>query len=260
MTDPARRVVLVTGGGRNIGRAIALAFAAAGDDLVLAARTMSDLEDTATAARTLGARALVVVTDVTDTEQVTAMTASAIAHFGRIDVVVGNSGVPGPAAPLWEVGPAEWRRTIEVNTTGTFLVFRSVLPSMIARGSGCLIAVAAMTGKRPLWGRTPYAASKTALTGLVRTLAVEAGPHGIRVNLVSPGWVDGPRMEWVAERQAERRGVSIEQVRAELASDAPLGRTTSAADVADACVFLASERASMITGVDLDVNGGVAMW
>ena len=103
-------------------------------------------------------------------------------------------------------------------------------------------------------------ASKLALVGLVRTLALEAGPHGVRVNLISPGFVSGPRIEWVIRAQAEERGMSLEEMRAEFDAASPLGRFTEPQDVAQGCVFLASDAASAITGIDLNVNAGVTMY
>jgi NAD(P)-dependent dehydrogenase (short-subunit alcohol dehydrogenase family) len=258
MSDP--RVTVITGASQGIGRHIALAFADSGDSLVLAARDEANLEETAALAGESGAEALVVPTDVTDPEDTEAMTAAALDRFGRIDVLINNSGIGGPSGPLWELSVEEWRRTFAVNVEGVFLVTKAVMPHMIERGSGSVVMIGSITGKRPLWGRTPYASTKSALVGLTRTLAVEAGQHGVRVNLISPGFVSGPRLDWVIDAQAEGRGITAEQVRSELAAEAALNRLTEPEDIARVALFLASEESRGIAGADINVNSGVVMY
>lgn len=254
------RVTLVTGAGQGIGREIAMAFARTGDSLVLAARNEANLRVVAAEAEGLGVEALVVPTDLTRPDQVEAMADAALARFGGVDVVVNNSGIGGPSGPMWETGLDDWRQTLDVNVTGVFLVCKALLPHMIERGNGSVVVIGSISGKRPLWGRTPYTTSKAALVGLTRTLALETGPHGVRVNLISPGFVAGPRIDWVIEAQARGRGVAAAEVRAEFEAESPLRRLTAASDVASACVFLASEEATGITGVDMNVNSGVVMY
>lgn len=253
-------VAVVTGAGRGIGRVIALAFAEAGYDLALAARNRPPLEETARLAVGSGAETLVTCADVAERGQVEEMAERVRERFGRVDALVNNSGIAGPSAPLWEVDAVAWDETFAVNVRGVFLVTRSLIPMMLERGSGSVIVIGSISGKRPLAGRSPYAASKLALVGLVRTLALEAGPHGVRVNLISPGFVSGPRIEWVIRAQAKERGMSLEEMRAEFDAASPLGRFTEPQDVAQGCVFLASDAASAITGIDLNVNAGVTMY
>ena len=253
-------VAVVTGAGRGIGRVIALAFAAAGYDLALAARHRPPLEETARLAAASGAEGLVITADVAQRGQVEEMAGLVRERFGRVDALVNNSGIAGPSAPLWEVDADAWDETFAVNVRGVFLVTRSLIPMMLEQGSGSVIVIGSISGKRPLAGRSPYAASKLALVGLVRTLALEAGPHGVRVNLISPGFVSGPRIEWVIEAQAKERGMSLEEARAEFDAASPLGRFTEPQDVAQGCVFLASDAAAAITGIDLNVNAGVVMY
>jgi NAD(P)-dependent dehydrogenase (short-subunit alcohol dehydrogenase family) len=254
------RVVVVTGASRGIGRAIAEGFARLGDILVVTGRDETGLTETARRVDSLGGEAVVVPTDVTSPDQVATMAEAALAVRGRIDVVVANAGIGGPSGVLWEIDPADWRETFAVNVEGVYLTLRTLLPPMLTAGSGAVVVVGSISGKRPLYGRSPYTASKMALVGLVRTLAVEAGPYGIRVNLVSPGFVEGPRLDWVVRAQSEARGVEQEQIREEMRSLSPLRRLTQAGEVADAVVFLASERARAITGADLNVNSGVVMY
>src|SRR5205085_7689065 len=153
-----------------------------------------------------------------------------------------------------------WQETFAVNVAGTYLCCRAFLPTMIEQRSGCIIIIGSMTAKRPLFGRTPYAASKMALVGLARTLAWEVGPYGIRVNVISPGPVEGERIEWVIRKQAEARGISVEEARQQFTSSSPLGRLIPASDVAAAAVFLASDRAASVTGEDLNVSAGTVMY
>jgi NAD(P)-dependent dehydrogenase (short-subunit alcohol dehydrogenase family) len=131
---------------------------------------------------------------------------------------------------------------------------------MIGQQSGSVIIIGSISGKRPLFGRSAYTTTKTALIGLTRTLAVEAGAEGVRVNLISPGFVAGPRIEWVMKAQAEARGIDVDEVRREFEGEAALGRLTDPVDVAKAAVFLASKAANGITGADLNVNSGVVMY
>lgn len=174
------------------------------------------MEEVAAQLRADGREALVVSMDLRDPLSIDAAAEQTLKKFGRIDVLVNNSGVGGPSKPMWEISPSEWGETFDVNVTGTFLCCRAFLPAMIDRRVGSIVVIGSMTGKRPLVNRTPYASSKMALVGLVRTSAAEVGPMGIRVNLVSPGGVEGQRLDWVIHQQAIARGVSVETVRAAL--------------------------------------------
>jgi NAD(P)-dependent dehydrogenase (short-subunit alcohol dehydrogenase family) len=253
-------VVVVTGAGTGIGRHIALAFARAGATVALTGRDVPALEQTHELIQALGRPALVTPADVRGREQVEAMGARVLDELGRVDVLVCNSGVAGPTMPLWEISPEDWEATLRVNVTGTFLCCRTLLPAMIKRRSGSIVVVGSATGKRALHGRTPYATSKLGLVGLVRTLAWEAGTHGIRVNLISPGYVAGPRIDRVIEAQAQALDITPDEARQRLISPSPLARLTDPEDVAASAVFLASPAAASITGEDLNVSTGVVMY
>ncbi len=254
------KVALVTGAGSGIGREIALRLAEEGADVVLTGRSVEGMDQVASRITAGGGKALVVPMDLRDPGTIDSAAHQALEAFGRVDVLVNNSGVGGPTKPLWELTAQEWEDTFAVNVTGTFLCCRAFLPQMIERRSGSIVIIGSITGKRPLVHRTPYAASKTALIGLVRTLAAEVGPLGVRVNLVSPGGVEGERLNWVIEQQAQARGLSVEQARAEFASDAALRKLVSPTDVADVTAFLASARAGSITGEDVNVAAGLVMY
>jgi NAD(P)-dependent dehydrogenase (short-subunit alcohol dehydrogenase family) len=252
-----RQVTIVTGASQGIGRAIAVEFAKRGDVVALAARNLDGLRETSTMVEEAGGRPMVVETDVTSEASVSEMVETVTSEHGGIDVLINNSGVGGPSGKLWEVDPKEWRSTFDVNVFGVFLTSRTVMPVMIREQKGSVIIIGSISGKRPLLGRSAYATTKTALIGLTRTLAIEAGPHGVRVNLISPGFVAGPRIEWVIKAQSEARDIDVDDVRGEFESRAALGRLTEPVDVARTAVFLASEAANGITGADIDVNSGV---
>lgn len=253
-------VVVVTGAGTGIGREIALRMGAHGADVVLAGRSVARLEEVAGQLRSAGRRALVAPMDLREPESIEVTAQRALRELGRVDVLVNNSGVAGPTKPLTEIDTGEWEDTFAVNVTGAFLCCKAFLPPMVAAGSGAIVVIGSITGKRPLVNRTPYAASKLALVGLVRTLAAEVGPSGVRVNLVSPGGVEGQRLDAVIEQQATARGVPEAEVRAEFAEGSPLRRLVSARDVADTVAFLASPRAAAITGEDVNVAAGLVMY
>lgn len=255
-----RRVVAVTGAGRGIGREIALALARGGADLVLAGRDRETLEETGELAADNGAEWLPVPTDVTSEEDVGRLVEESLARFGHVDGLVANSGVGGPSGPLWELDRAGWEETFAVNVTGVFLCCRAFLPSMLERRAGAVVVIGSMTGKRPLWGRTPYASSKLALVGLVRTLALEAAPYGVRVNLVSPGPVAGERMEWVFRAQAEGRGISVAEAREEMVRQIPIGRLIEPTEVAEVVAQLTLVGPAAVTGGDHNVSGGMVTY
>ena len=258
MTD--RHVSLVTDASQGIGRAIAMRSGHAGNAVVLAARNEERLAEVADEIHSAGGEALVVPTDVTSPHDLDRVVTTAFDVYGRLDSVVANSGVGGPSGVLWELDPAEWRGTFEVNVHGVFLTARAAIPRMIEQGSGAVTVVGSISGKRPLYGRSAYTTTKAALIGMVRTLAQEAGPHGIRVNLVSPGFVAGPRLDWVISAQAAARGLTPEEIRASFEAESALGRLTRPEDVADTVHFLSSPEAGAITGADINVNSGVVMY
>jgi len=257
VTQP--RVAVVTGANRGIGRAVTVALAAAGFTVAAAARDPATLADTVAEAAKAGGTAVPLGGDVCDEASVADLAVQA-ERLGPVHTVVANAGIAGPTAPLHEITLADWRETVATDLDGVFLTFRAFIPGLIQRRDGSLIAISSMTGKRPMPGRTPYAAAKMGVIGLVRTLAAELGPHHVRVNAVCPGAVAGPRIEAVFARQAEARGITAEAARAELTALTPLRRLVQAEEVAEACVFLASEGAAAITGEDLNVTAGVVMY
>ncbi len=253
------RVAVVTGANRGLGRALAMRLAADGFAVALAARDAATLSGAVAEIEAAGGAAVAVACDVRDEESVSAM-AEAASQLGVVHTVVANAGIAGPTAPLHEVTLADWRDTIATDLDGVFLTFRAFIPALIHAGAGSLIAISSMTGKRPLHGRTPYAAAKMGVIGLVRSLAAELGPHGIRVNAVCPGAIAGPRMDEVIRRQAAARNITEEEARASFTDASPLSRMVSAAEVASAASYLSSDDAASITGEDVNVSAGVVMY
>ena len=254
------KVAVITGASQGIGRAIARQLSREGAAVVLAARSLGNLASVASEIETAGGSATVVGTDVTDPSSVLELVAETYDTHGRADVLVNNSGIGGPTALAWETSIEDWQQTLDVNLTGPWLCCRAIIPRMIEHGGGSIVNIGSVTGKRPLLGRTPYAATKAGLIGITRTLAEETGRHGIRVNLISPGAVEGPRIEWVFEEQAKARGLSVEEVRTGFERQSPMRRLVTAEDVAKATVFLASDASSAITGIDLNVTTGFVMY
>jgi NAD(P)-dependent dehydrogenase (short-subunit alcohol dehydrogenase family) len=255
------RVVLITGPAKGMGRAITLSFAREGARLALLGRDTAAIEPVAAEARALGVEALVLACDVTDGGQTDAAIAAALGHYGRIDVLVNVAGGSGPIGKTgWETTTDEFNDIVELNMTGCFNTCRAVLPAMIEQRHGRIVNVGGTFGMRGRAGRMAYSSSKWGLRGLTKSLALEAGPHGINVNCVAPGMVDGPRFrDKVCANLARERGISLEEAMALHAADYALRRVSTDEDVAHACLFLASDVARQITGVDLPVDGGWAM-
>jgi NAD(P)-dependent dehydrogenase (short-subunit alcohol dehydrogenase family) len=254
------KVAVVTGGNQGIGRAIALAMADAGASLAICARTEESLQRTAGEIRAGGVDCLALHCDVSDPASTDAMAQAVLDHFGKVDVVVANAGIAGAIRPMHEISYEEWRECIGIDLDGVYLTFRRFIPGMISAGSGSLIALSSMTGKRPLPERTPYGAAKMGVIGLVRSLALELGPHKIRVNSVCPGPVAGPRLNRIVKQQAETLRISEEESMRMFSEASALKRPVGAGEVAAACVFLASEASSGITGEDMNVTAGVVMY
>jgi len=254
------KVTLITGPAKGMGAAITLAFAREGAKLVLAGRDTAAIEPVAEQARALGAEAIVVPCDLTKSEQTEALADEALKAFGRIDVLVNVAGGSGPIGKTgWETTTDEFNEIVELNMTGCFNTIHAVLPSMIERRSGKVVNVGGTFGLRGRAGRTAYSASKWGLRGITKSFALEAGPYNINVNNVAPGMVDGPRFrEKVCANMAEKLGITLEEAMTRHAADYALKRVSTDIDVANACLFMASEVSKQITGVDLPVDGGWA--
>lgn len=246
------RAALVTGGGRGIGRAVALDLAAAGARVAVAARTRADVE---AVAREMGRGAIALVADVADPASVRALFRDARAALGDIDILVAAAGV-APSAPLVKTTDEQWRQAIEVNLSGAFYGLREALPAMTARGWGRVVNVASIAGKTGAPYIAAYAASKHGLLGLTKVAALECAARGVTVNAVCPGYVDTPMTDESIRRIVEKTGVSAADVRKRLEDSSPQKRLYTAAEVSALVAFLCGDAAAGINGQALSVDGG----
>ena len=257
----ADKVGVITGPAKGMGAAITFAFAGEGAKLALIGRDTTAIAPVAAAVEKAGGEALVVGCDLTDAAQCDSAAQAARSAFGRIDFLVNVAGGSGPIGKTGvETTPEEFDSIVTLNMNGCFHTMRSVLPTMIAQRYGKIVNVGGTFGMRGRAGRMAYSASKWGLRGITKSFALEVGQYNINVNCVAPGMVDGPRFrDKVCADMAERLGISVEEAAARHAADYALKRITSDDDVANACLFLASDVSRQITGVDLPVDGGWAM-
>lgn len=248
--------VLVTGGGRGIGRAIALAFAEPGNLVAIAARTRTQLEDTAQVIRARGARALVLAVDITDEGAVARAFEEFRAASPSLDVLVNNAGVGG-GLPIDQTDTASWKRVLDTNVWGTFLVTRQAVP-LLAPG-GRILNMSSVLGRFGVAGYTAYCASKHAIIGFTRALALEVASRGMTVNALCPGWVDTDMAEQGMRIGAKATGITYEEFRAQAMDRVPIGRMIQPEEVATLVRFLASPQASAITGQTYNICGGQTM-
>jgi NAD(P)-dependent dehydrogenase (short-subunit alcohol dehydrogenase family) len=251
------RVAIVTGGGYGIGRAIALAFAQEGADVVVAARTESALKQVAREIESMGRKSLAMVIDLLQPEQPMAMVEKTLVKFGKVDILVNNAGAEGPIRNVAEMDLKGWNDLLSVNLTGAMLCSRCVLgKSMIPRKSGVIINISSAAGRKGLPTRSAYSSSKFAIIGFTQSLAAEVGRYDIRVNAIAPGAVEGERIERVFNIAAKNMGVTYEQVVANSNARSALGRMVKPEEVAALAVFLASEQSSAITGQTINIDAG----
>lgn len=255
------RVTVITGPAKGMGAAITMAFAAEGARLALLSRDVAAVEPVVKEARAEGAEAIVIPCDLTDAKQCENAAAKAKDAFGRIDILVNVAGGSGPIGKTGvETSPKEFDDIVTLNMHGCFHTMRGVLPTMMAQRYGKIVNVGGTFGMRGRAGRMAYSASKWGLRGITKSFALEVGSYNINVNCVAPGMVDGPRFrDKVCADMAKNLGISLDEAIERHAADYALKRVTSDVDVANACLFLASDASRQITGIDLPVDGGWAM-
>lgn len=246
MTALGGTVAVITGASRGLGRAMAVAFAEAGADMALAARSKPDLEETAHLVQAAGRRALVVPTDVTSYAEVETLMTRALRELGRLDIVVNNSGV-ARVKPLVEWTPDEWRALVDVNLMSVLNGCRAAAPHLIAQQAGKVINVSSMLAAVGLAGYSVYSATKGAIIAFTRTMGVEWARHNIQVNAIAPGWFDTEMSApaWREPRIGER-----------LVRDIPARRIGRPEEIGPLAVYLASAASDFMTGQTIFLDGG----
>jgi NAD(P)-dependent dehydrogenase (short-subunit alcohol dehydrogenase family) len=249
------KVVVVAGIGPGLGRAIALAGAREGADIVLAARTASRLDEVAKEVAALGRRALAVPADLADAGAASHLADAAREEFGRIDALVYNALAMPPIKDLVSVDLAAIETSFDANVVAALRLTR-LFTAALEESKGSVVVINSMVVRYSQRRMGPYKLAKAALLAMAQSLATELGPRGIRVNSVAPGHIWGDSLKWYFGYQARKRGVDIQQIYDETAAGIDLGRLPEPDEIADAVVFLASPLARAITGQCLDVNCG----
>jgi NAD(P)-dependent dehydrogenase (short-subunit alcohol dehydrogenase family) len=243
----ADRVAIVTGGGRGIGKAVALAYARAGADVAVVARTAAEIKRAASEIEALGRGVLALQADVADPAQVRQMVEAVLDWAGRIEILFNAAGVRA-VAPSQDLAPADWAQVLRVNLTGSFLCSQAVFPAMRAAGYGKIIMVGSMQAHSGAPERAAYIASKTGLVGLTRGLGVEWAPYGINVNILSPGYFETD----IILHQIEIGQLDL----AAIQKRTPMGRIGQMEDLTGPAVFLASAESDFMCGQALIIDGG----
>ena len=245
------RKVLVTAGGAGIGKAIARAFLAEGCDVYAC-----DIDPAALASAAAELKGLRTgLCDVADRFQVEAMVAEAAAALGGIDVLVNCAGISGPTAAVKDIDPDDWDRVLKVHLTGTFNVSRLAIPHLIRSTAGVVINMSSAAGRFGYPNRSPYATVKWGLIGFTKTLSMELGEHGVRVNAILPGGVEGERVQRVLAGRARATGQTIEAMQAGALANQSIKQFVDPDDIAALAVFLASDAAKSISGQMLNIDG-----
>jgi NAD(P)-dependent dehydrogenase (short-subunit alcohol dehydrogenase family) len=250
--DPPRSVV-VTGGGRGIGRAVALAFASDGDRVALVARTQSELDDTVASIRAIGGDAIGLRADVTDEDAVKQAHEQIVEQHGSVDVMVNNAGVGGSIAPTWEADPRQWRRTVEINLYGTFLLSHAVLPSMVERGAGRVVNVSSNAGAHRWPYVADYSVAKAGVIKFTENLAFETRRHGIAVFAIHPGTVMVGPTQRLLEQDVPEDSL-LGRVKTWFQEQVDAGEDFPPEAAAELVVALASGRADALSGRYISVE------
>ena len=245
--------VLVTGGAAGIGAAIADAFLDVGGKVYVC-----DIDPRAVEAANAGGKGIqAAVADVGSKDDADRIVADAVAALGGLDVLVNNAGISGPTGRIEELDASQWDSTVATNFNSQFYFLRQAVPHLRQSEAGNIVTISSVAGRLGYAFRTPYAATKWAIIGLMKSLAIELGPHNVRVNAVLPGIVAGPRMDRVISARAEAMGQSFEEMRDTYLSKVSLRRMVTMDDIAASVLFLCSPAAANITGQAISVDGNV---
>jgi NAD(P)-dependent dehydrogenase (short-subunit alcohol dehydrogenase family) len=250
------KVALVTGGGRGIGRAIALALARAGADVAVAARTVPEIEAVAAEIAALGRRTHFFPLDVSDRARLAAVPHEVASHLGPVEILVNNAAIH-QSAPVHKLDDAQWDAILAVDLTAPFLLTRACLPAMYERRFGRIVNVSSVAGRTGIKYGAAYSAAKHGLLGLTRSLALEAAKKGVTANAICPGWTETRMMDESVEAISAATGRTEAEAREVVLASNPLGRAALPEEVAEVAVLIASNAA--ITGQAFLVDGGELM-
>jgi 3-hydroxybutyrate dehydrogenase len=255
------QVAIVVGSGRGIGAAIARTFSQEGAKVVLVdiEKMKPELDEVAREINQQGAEAIAVVADATDEDQVNKLVDDAVRRWGKIDILINSAGLRGPLVPVHEITEQQWEAVLAVNLKAVFLCCKAALGVMIKQSSGSIVSISGTAGKEGMALRGALCAAKWGLLGLTQTIAKEAGPFGIRANVICPGGVDEPDLRTMYAERAKGLGMEFRQLESRVLEQTPLGKYASHEEIARAALFLASSDSSHTTGEALNVSGGRLM-
>jgi NAD(P)-dependent dehydrogenase (short-subunit alcohol dehydrogenase family) len=256
-----QQVAIILGSARGIGEAIAHTFAQEGASLVLVdlQKMKPQLDAVTHAINEAGGKAIPIVADCTDDRQVNALVDETMKRLGKIDILINSIGFRGPLVPVQDISEQEWDDVLRVNLKSAFLCFRAVLKVMIQQKSGSIVSISGTAGKEGMALRGSLCAAKWGLLGLTQTVAREAGPYGVRANVICPGGMDEPDLREMYAERAKGLGMEFSQLEKQVLELTPLRKYAKHEEVAKAALFLASSDSSHTTGEALNVSGGRLM-
>jgi NAD(P)-dependent dehydrogenase (short-subunit alcohol dehydrogenase family) len=255
------QVAIVVGGARGIGEAIAHAFAQEGASIALVdlEKMKPQLDDVAQAINQKKGEAMAIVADCTDNRQVNQMVDETVRRLGKIDILINSAGLRGPLVPVQKISEQEWDSVLAVNLKAVFLCCKAVLKVMMKQKSGSIVSISGTAGKEGMALRGSLCAAKWGLLGLTQTIAKEAGPYGIRANIICPGGMDEPDLRVMYAERAKGLGMEFSELEKSVLELTPLRKHAKHDEVAKAALFLASSDSSHTTGESLNVSGGRLM-